>query len=575
MSNEVERRPVRLPRRLLALKALGLTATLATSGVLVTLVVYGPISIDVGGKVEGHAKVIVGTPGAVEREIDKLPIPAVEQRIAAFPGAEGWGTLATHTGGWSIARVERAGFLPIIAATATLAADPCDRTNIASTGVIHFVTNTNDSGAGSLRDILENQVSSSVMDFVIFRTGGTITLSSGIDFKTACVYIAGQTAPGDGILLRAPNMGGNIIRLFNASDHVIIRYIRVRHGRDYVTNGGPCGACGGIRLTDTGGTTDYILDHVSVSWALDGNMGIWRTDSTTSATQRITFQRSICSEMWKEHSTCNSVGGRASHDANRQVYKVSIHHMLYANNGQRNPEVDAGWPSSDPDLGVEVINVVRYNWTIRPHSSQYPAVIDLVNNYSKPGPATSTLVHRIFRRSFVNNAADTLYSLYIAGDTIEGESFASQWDHLRDWQSLGDSLNSGHQRLTRLPQPPVPVSVESAAAAYTDVLNDVGANQRLDCDGSWLNAQDDVDARVIAQVQNDSGPAVLYNDVSDVGGWPTMDTGTACTDTDSDGMPDTWEDANGLDKADATDALQDDDGDGYTNLEEYLNGTTP
>jgi hypothetical protein len=50
---------------------------------------------------------------------------------------------------------------------------------------------------------------------------------------------------------------------------------------------------------------------------------------------------------------------------------------------------------------------------------------------------------------------------------------------------------------------------------------------------------------------------------------------TAIADSDGDGIPDTWEDANGLDKYDAADASLDSDGDGFTNLQEYLTGTNP
>ena len=46
-------------------------------------------------------------------------------------------------------------------------------------------------------------------------------------------------------------------------------------------------------------------------------------------------------------------------------------------------------------------------------------------------------------------------------------------------------------------------------------------------------------------------------------------------DTDSDGMSDAWERANGLDPTDPSDASADLDGDGQTNLAEYLSGTLP
>jgi hypothetical protein len=47
------------------------------------------------------------------------------------------------------------------------------------------------------------------------------------------------------------------------------------------------------------------------------------------------------------------------------------------------------------------------------------------------------------------------------------------------------------------------------------------------------------------------------------------------TDTDGDGMPDWWEDLHGFNKTDPSDAVEDLDGDGRTNLEEYVDGTDP
>ena len=52
-------------------------------------------------------------------------------------------------------------------------------------------------------------------------------------------------------------------------------------------------------------------------------------------------------------------------------------------------------------------------------------------------------------------------------------------------------------------------------------------------------------------------------------------TPAALLDTDGDGMPDGWESANNFNPNDPTDASQDADGDGFTNLGEYLAGTDP
>ena len=56
-----------------------------------------------------------------------------------------------------------------------------------------------------------------------------------------------------------------------------------------------------------------------------------------------------------------------------------------------------------------------------------------------------------------------------------------------------------------------------------------------------------------------------------VGGWPMLKSLQAPADTDRDGLPDDWESAHGLDPANPADRNADRNGDGYTNLEEYLN----
>jgi hypothetical protein len=63
----------------------------------------------------------------------------------------------------------------------------------------------------------------------------------------------------------------------------------------------------------------------------------------------------------------------------------------------------------------------------------------------------------------------------------------------------------------------------------------------------------------------------MIDSQDEVGGWPILNSQAPVRDTDRDGMPDEWERAHGLDPTSATDGAQDHNGDGYTNLEEYLN----
>ena len=116
------------------------------------------------------------------------------------------------------------------------------------------------------------------------------------------------------------------------------------------------------------------------------------------------------------------------------------------------------------------------------------------------------------------------------------------------------------------------VKTHTAVEAYTNVLANVGCN---------FPALDEHDQRVIAEVRagtfkfkgSKTGLPGLPDSQDDVGGWedyPEVHR-PAGWDTDHDGMPDEWEKAHGLNPGDAADGNQDMTGDGYTNLEKYLN----
>lgn len=104
------------------------------------------------------------------------------------------------------------------------------------------------------------------------------------------------------------------------------------------------------------------------------------------------------------------------------------------------------------------------------------------------------------------------------------------------------------------------LSDEDALTAYQRVIADVGANRPK---------RDPIDARLINDVIKGTGK--IIDDEKEVGGWPELKSAPAPLDTDRDGMPDAWETARKLNPKDAADGARDRNGDGYTNLEEYLN----
>ncbi len=473
---------------------------------------------------------------------------APSDSLPAFPEAEGWGALALNA----------CRSLPV---------------------VVHRVTNTNDSGAGSLRTALGN-VASSSFDIIVFTTGGTVAMLS--EFKpnafVNCVYIAGQTAPGGGIQLNGEAGAGNMFRMQNQDDWVF-RYFRIRNGVD--TTAGPCGACGTLRFSGTGGATNIVVDHMSAGWTADGTFGIWRLDNTTSPQRAFTWSRNIVHEGLVNHSTGMNIGGRASLRASEGTYDISILLNLWIHNNGRNPNGSTGDPDDIAGTGgLEVVNNVVYNWGKEIGANYWPAVDDYVNNYYKEGNNDNGRKIRIqiWENGVESNPWPELHSIYVAGNLrvdINDVDItpANQWDFLQNDSQLGSNIDEGtFRRLTRLDPPPIHAVTElTAAQALTSVLADVGANNRLACDAaSWIDMEDASDARVIADVQNGTGQHISFP--SEVGGFPTLASGTACTDDDTDGLPNAFELMCG---GDATSLAVDGDisGDGYLNIEEYVNGT--
>ena len=109
-----------------------------------------------------------------------------------------------------------------------------------------------------------------------------------------------------------------------------------------------------------------------------------------------------------------------------------------------------------------------------------------------------------------------------------------------------------------MPAPDVRTS--SAIQAYEDVLVSAGATRP---------ARDEVDKRIVDAVRTRSGRLLKANPEA-VGGWPSLASALPPSDEDLDGMADAWERSVGLSHTDPGDGASDLDGDGWTNLEEYL-----
>lgn len=461
----------------------------------------------------------------------------------AFPGAEGWG--AQSVGGRG--------------------------------GRVIEVSNLHDSGKGSLRACAE----ASGPRTCVFRVNGIIALKRSIEIRHPYLTIAGQTAPGGGIYLRsAPGNESGIAGLLKFPEYpagyagefphdVIIRYLRIRHGRS------PTQKFNGTRPKNLEVISGYniIIDHVSLGWVNDNLMTIIAPDvDGLPPIHNISVQRTLFAESLDGHSTGINVQGEGDGDRWRNVQSIALHHNLFAGNAQRNPRVTSA--------GARVINNVAYNWDGHIGSTTRGSVIDWINNYWKPGPNSKNsqfLLHEDRAGEGMPLYA-TPPSIYIAGNLVDQafvDPAADNWGLYALRFTESEPLPASFRRGEPLPAGPIPETIESAEAAYRSVLADVGADQRLDCAGNWLPSRDAIDARVIAEVAANTGArrALVHED--DVGGFPQAEPAPPCADADADGMPDEWERAYGFAPERAERPADDADGDGYTNLEEYLNGTNP
>lgn len=464
--------------------------------------------------------------------------------IPAFPGAEGWG--ARSIGGRG--------------------------------GRILEVTNLADRGPGSLREA----IASRGPRIVVFRVAGYVELEAPLLIEHPYLTIAGQTAPGDGIVLRmkpgnptglrgvlgtkrfSRNYAGEV------PHDLVIRHIRIRHGRSPTDK-----KSGGPRPHNFLAYSGYniIVDHVSSGWTNENLMTLIAPDNDSPPVHDITVQRSFFAESLEGHATGMNVQGQG--DAWRRIHRVSLHHNLFAHNSHRNPRSTSG--------GTEVINNVAYNWSSRIGSTTRGAVIDWIGNYWKPGPMSGgrSLVLRHEDRPWHRMPAyPSEPSIHIAGNVLESrlsDRQADNWPLYVLGYRCNDPLPLRYRRALPLAAPPHPATAQTAEEAYRSVLADVGANVRLDATGRRIANQDAVDTRLLAEVAAGTGPEAVLVSENDVGGFPAIEAGTPYADADHDGMADEWERLHfgDLSRGDPEDSSGDLDADGYTDVEEFLNGTDP
>jgi hypothetical protein len=233
----------------------------------------------------------------------------------------------------------------------------------------------------------------------------------------------------------------------------------------------------------------------------------------------------------------------------------SFHHNLIAHNNSRNPRF-----TGLPVKMIDFRNNVIYNWGQMSSYGGEGCMINYINNFYKYGPATATSV-----RYLIYYASDILTKMYCNGNYVTGSQAITNDNWNGGILYSGDTSEATLRLYSPLDVSAAPVTTQSAQQAYDLVLAGAGAT---------VPKQDSLDARIIREVSEGTstyGNAGIISSQSDVGGWPTLNSTTPPADTDQDCMPNAWENRRGLNPNDANDGNADPDGNGYTNIEEYLN----
>lgn len=438
-------------------------------------------------------------------------------------------------------------------------------------GKVFVVTSLADSGPGTFREACE-AIGARI---IVFNVAGIIRLTTPIIVQAPYITIAGQTAPGDGVVIAGESLWIN-------THDVVIRHMRFRRGETDVTRRDDC--IGGNPIGN------IMIDHCSVSWGLDENISFYRhtyNDGTGGASKKlgtvnVTIQNTISSQALDtyNHAFGSTLGGE----------NATFLRNLWANNAGRNPSI--GWN------GVfTFVNNVIYHWVHRSvDGGDHTALYNIINNYYKPGPLTpknAPVGFRILKpESRASFAGEKIYGrVYASGNIMEGNEAVTRdnWNGGIQVDNLPDAGKFTPWMRWNEPFPMPEFPIMTARAAYEHVLKHVGAT---------IPKRDIVDQRVIEQVRTgkvhydeaaneidfyqfphrrlakDSYKHGIITDIRQVGGFPTYQ-GTPYIDSDNDGMPDAWEIKYRLNPRDPSDANGDINGDGYTNIEKYINGINP
>jgi len=444
-------------------------------------------------------------------------------------------------------------------------------------GVAYFVTTLSDGNSGnpatregSLRWCIGQKGARTI----IFKVSGTIFLNSELKIQNGDLTIAGQTAPGEGVCIAQ-------YPVVIAADNVIIRFLRFRMGDEKASGDGE-DALGGRFFRNV------IIDHCSASWSTDECVSFYNCDNFTLQWCIISESLRLSSHSKGAHGYGGIWGGT----------NASFHHNLLAHHDSRCPRFGPGQNIQPHTETVDHRNNVIYN-----HGNTYGGEamnINIVNNFYKPGPATSTGASRGRIISFDKDKTegsiryDVWGQLFVDGNVVDdgknekncNNATADNWTYgvYNQFHSSYGTVSAADKAAMRMTEPfkiygwhdgkqvDCNVTTHDARIAYGKVLDFAGASLRRDaCDrriidetrtGTAVYKGASTTKPGIIDSQTDTKPSGAAADWSP---WPAL-AGGETPAYNADGIPAGWLESKYPGKT-ALDINEE----GFTYLEVYLN----
>jgi pectate lyase len=386
-----------------------------------------------------------------------------------------------------------------------------------------IVDSLTDDGQGyTLRDALDETIGTTGRIIVFNGLSGIITLNGTAVNIPSNTYIAGQTSD-NGIWLRQASTAEN--NLMNTTgDNVIVRGITFAIGA--TESGAGDGNLKGDNFNIFANASNVILDRCTFLWSTDENFSITAEGGTQIVD--VTVQNCLIAESlnYATHAYTQVYGNYGWTEARphsmgmlvNNVDRLSYYGNVFAHNNQRNPLVQTLLSNG------EFVNNIIYNrgafgFVVE---AAIGSQINYINNYVKDGPNTSIDRYGLALDDgtyYVENNINTQRPLE---SDPEWNAFAAHDNNSKDPANVAWQTGTPHNY-------PLKDEPYIHHLALVDSLENNA--------GTFVRHSHET--RILGHISGGTGGFI--DDPADVGGYPTIASGTIIADADNDGIPDSEE----------------------------------